>query len=61
MGTKLALNYANLFMTHFDNQHIFIWKHQPLYYCHYINDIFLLWDHPSNDLDQFTNHINSVH
>ena len=45
MGTKLAPNYANLFMTDFENQHVFTWKQQPLYYCHYIDDIFLLWNY----------------
>jgi len=61
MGTKLAPNYANLFMTDFENKHVFTWPKQPLYYRRYIDDIFLLWDYSSTDLDHFINHLNSVH
>ena len=61
MGTKLAPNYANLFMSDFETRHVFSYALQPSYYRRYIDDIFLIWDHSSEELDGFIDHLNSVH
>lgn len=61
MGTKLAPNYGNLFMSDFETKHIFTYSLQPIYYRKFIDDIFLIWDHPPAVLDNFIDHLNSVH
>jgi len=61
MGTKLAPNYANLFMADFESKHVFTYPIQPSYYRRYINDIFFIWNHPISELDNFIDHLNSVH
>jgi len=61
MGTKLAPNYANLFMADFENKHVFTYTIQPTYYRRYIDDILLIWDHSTSELDNFLDHLNSVH
>ena len=61
MGTKLAPNYANLFMTDFETKHVFSYFLQPNYYRRFIDDIFLIWDHSPQELNDFINHLNTVH
>lgn len=61
MGTKLAPNYANLFMTDFETKHVFTYPLQPTYYRRFIDDIFLIWDHSLAELNNFIDHLNSVH
>ena len=62
MGTKLAPNYANLFMANFENNHVFNYHIQPQYYKRYIDDIFFIWNDTSDELDHFiNNHLNTVH
>ena len=61
MGTKLAPNYANLFMSDIETKHVFSYALQPSYYRRYIDDIFLIWDHSSEELDGFIDHLNSIH
>ena len=61
MGTKLAPNYANLFMSDFENKHVFTQPVQPIYYRRYIDDIFFIWDRTVSELENFVNHLNSVH
>ena len=40
MGTKMAPNYANLYMAHIEKKSIFTYKIQSHYYRRYIDDIF---------------------
>ena len=61
MGTKLAPNYANLFMADFENKYVFNYPVQPTLYRRYIDDIFFVWNHDLSELDQFIDHLNAVH
>ena len=61
MGTKLAPNYANLFMTDFETKYVFSYFLQPNYYRRFIDDIFLIWDHSPQELNDFIDHLNTVH
>ena len=61
MGTKLAPNYANLFMADFENKFVFNYPIQPTYYRQYIDDIFFIWEHSTTELQQFIDHLNSRH
>jgi len=39
MGTKLAPNYANLFMADFESKYLFNYPKQPAYYRRYLDDM----------------------
>ena len=60
MGTKMAPQYANIFMANLEEkvlQNIHINK--PLLYLKYIDDIFLLWTHGEEELLRFHKDFNS--
>ena len=61
MGTKLAPNYANLFMANFENNFVFNYQIQPTLYKGFIDDIFFIWNDTPKELDRFISHLNSVH
>ena len=61
MGTKMAPCFANIFMasteqTFNDNSPL-----TPLFYVRFIDDIFMIWTHGSEELEQFTTRANSTH
>ena len=61
MGTKMAPDFANLYMAHFKEQFVFNYPIQPVYYRRYIDDIFKIWNHSQEQLSQFQKHLNEVH
>ena len=61
MGTKLAPSYANLFMTKFEENHVYTYRLQPTLWKRFIDDIFLIWQHGLDSLLEFIKHLNSVH
>ena len=63
MGTKMAPNFANLFMADFEEKDVFNYHIQPLYYRRYIDDIFFIWPWSATDADLqlFQEHLNRAH
>ena len=61
MGTKLAPSYANIFMSDFEDKHVYTYRLQPLLWLRYIDDVFCIWQHGKEQLDDFIQHLNSVH
>ena len=61
MGTKLAPSYANLFMTKFEQIHVYTYHLQPTLWKRFIDDIFLIWPHGMDSLLEFIQHLNTVH
>ena len=61
MGTKLAPSYANIFMSDFEDRHVYTYDLQPKVWLRYIDDIFCLWQHGRTELDKFITHLNGVH
>ena len=60
MGSKLASVYANVCMGDLEanilaNSHL-----KPLYYHRFIDDIFMIWPHTEQELDQFIDHMNNT-
>ena len=53
IGTKMAPFYANLFMGNFDRKVLAAATHSPLIWWCYIDDIFLLWIHGEEKLNDF--------
>ena len=60
-GTKLAPSYANLFMSKFEQDHVYTYQLQPILWKRFIDDIFLIWTHGMDSLEEFILHLNTVH
>ena len=62
MGTICAPSYANIFMSEFEEKHIYpLIKNKSAIYLRYIDDIFMVWTKPENELKHFINEINQKH
>ncbi|CAJ0951700.1 unnamed protein product [Ranitomeya imitator] len=64
MGSNVAPAYANAYMSHFENNHVYpeeLFKQYVRCYHRYIDDIFLIWTGSSELLLSFHQHLNSVH
>ena len=59
MGTKVAHSFAITYMCEFEEKHIYMYRLQPLIYQSYIDNIFIIWQHGDEELEQFFNHLNS--
>ena len=61
MGTRVTPTLTNMFMGNFERQHVYTYKLQPLIWARFKDDIFLLWTHGREKLDQFIHHLNDAH
>ena len=53
MGTKVAVSFANIFMSAIETEIINRSKIKPLEWKRYIDDVFSLWDTKREEIDQF--------
>ena len=60
MGTRVAPTYANLYMSEFEDRHVYTYHKQPLFWLRYIDDVFMPWQHGLEELNKFVTHLNSV-
>ena len=60
MGTRVAPSYANLFMGHFEEQHVYTYPLQQWCWFRFIDVIKFLWPHGREELDRFIHHLNYV-
>lgn len=61
MGTRVAPTFANIFMAHFENTHVYTYPLQPILWLRFIDDIFMLWTHGVGELQSFHTHLNAAH
>ena len=61
MGTRVAPTYVNLFMAGFEERFVYTYQKQPFVWLRFIDDIFFIWQHDQDELDNFVQHLNSVH
>ena len=61
MGTKMAPAYANLFMGDLEQNLLAQYPLKPLVWWRYIDDIFMIWPHGKEKLNEFVNLLNSSH
>ena len=59
MGTRLAPSFANIFMYPFEDKHVYPYPLKPTVWLRYIDDIFMVWDHGLDELNQFIAHLNT--
>ena len=51
MGTKLALSYANLFMSNFEDKYVYPYPQQPFIWKRFFDKIFFIWIYSIEELD----------
>ena len=62
MGTICPPSYTNIFMSEFEEKHIYpLIKNKSAIYLRYIDDIFMVWTKSESELKHFMNEINQKH
>ena len=62
MGTICAPSYVNIFISEFEEKHIYLLiKNKSVIYLRYIDDIFMVWIKSESELRHFMNEINQKH
>ena len=61
MRTRMAPAYANLFMGEFERKTLKDYTDQPYLLLRYIDDIFMVWTHGEEKLNNFTTNLNYIH
>ena len=61
MGTKMAVAFANIFMSAVETAILSQSSGKPLEWKRYINDVFSLWDTNREEIDKFIEHANRHH
>lgn len=61
MGARMAPSYANLFMGALEHKILSTQLHKPLVWLRYIDDIFAIWTHGKQLLENFISNINNHH
>ena len=61
MGTALAPNFANVFMDRFKTRALAGAKLNPLVWKILIDDIFMIWTHDTQKLEEFIKYLNEIY
>jgi hypothetical protein len=61
IGSPLSPVIANLFMETFEQEAFELAPLKPKLWKRYVDDTFVVWPHGRESLDQFLNHLNSLH
>ena len=61
MGMKMAPCFAKIFMASIEQTFVDSSPLTPLFYVPFIDEIFMIWTHGSEELEQFTTRANSSH
>ena len=59
MGTRVAPSYANTFMGWFEDEFVYTHDPSPLVWKRFIDDIFIIWTHGLESLQDFYQHLNN--
>jgi len=61
MGTRMAPSYANIFMGKLEKELLAHSRKKPTVWWRYIDDVFALWTHGEESLNNFIGEINQAH
>jgi hypothetical protein len=59
IGTMVAPSVGNRFLNVFEINHVYTFRKQPLVWWRYIDDVFVLWTHTKEELEEFVEHLNT--
>lgn len=60
MGSPLSPIFANIYMEEFEQKAIATAAFKPKVLLRYVDDTFAIWSHGHDELDKFSNHLNSI-
>lgn len=60
MGSPLSPIFANIFMEDFEQKAIASARLQPKVWLRYVDDVFAVWSHGDDKLDEFNEHLNNI-
>ena len=61
MGTCMAPSYANIFMADLEERFLKSQNKTPMVWWRFIDDIFMIWHHPADELEEFLTDLNKFH
>ena len=61
MGTRMAPNYAIIFMHSIEERILKGAEYQPQKWLRFIDDVFIIWSHGQEKLEEFLAYINELH
>ena len=61
MGTEVAPNYAYLFMDRIETKSLDQWAKKILLQLRFIDVIFMIWTHGSDELTKLITYLNEIH
>jgi len=61
LGSPLSPVIASFFMEDFEKKAKEQAAHKPVYWFRYVDDIFIIWPHGQEKLEEFLNHISGLH
>jgi len=61
IGTKCAPSYAIIFMDYLESRFLRSQNLEPIVWCRFIDDIFMIWPHNRQELNSFMAHLNQFH
>ena len=62
MGTRVAPNFANVYMGRFEENFVYKteWSNYVIIWVRFIDDIFLIWKGDIDSLTEFIDHLNNA-
>lgn len=61
MGIKFAPSFADIFMAKWEKEAFQKYPHSPLFYCRFLDDIFMIWTHGIDKFNELLNVLNNHH
>ena len=61
VGFPLSSAIANLYMENFEHMALETAEHKPSHFYRYVDDIFVIWPHGCERLQEFLHHLNGLH
>ena len=58
MGSKMAPNFADLYMAYFEELYVYTYQFKPFFWVRYLDDCFCIFTHGQEKLEQFLSHLN---
>ena len=59
MGTRMAPNFSDDFLADFEELYVYTYNDQPHTWVRFLDDIFCIWEHGIDKLNEFCNYLNS--